>query len=994
MTITRSGMTPEAIEELINQQVAEALAAYDANHAAELVVESESQNRDDGDNENGREMETKMVGKIETKMKEAMGMEIPIKMIEVLCLSPGNVIVAEPTRLLDAVRIANNLMDQKLKGYATRSVENKKRLDNNRKDNCVQQPPPQQETKCWWIKCGKSLHDWDCMNAFAATTTQRDPVVNQRVGTCFECRSQGHFKKECPKLKNQNRRNKMRNKIKEARGKAYVLGGGEVNPDSKVVTGMFLLNNRYASMLFDSGTDRSFVSSTFSVLLDVIPSTLDVSYAIELADGRVIETNTVLRGSNHQAVIISDEKIVRIPYGDEVLIVQADRSGEGKKSKLSIISDCMSAFAATTTQRDPIVNQRVGTCFECGSQGHFKKECPKLKNQNRRNKMRNKINEARGKAYVLGGGEVNPDSKVVTGMFLLNNRYASILFDSGADRSFVSSTFSVLLDAIPSTLDVSYAVELADGRVIETNTVLRESNHQAVIVSDEKIVRIPYGDEVLIVQADRSGEGKKSKLSIISCTKTQKYIKKGCPTFLKQVTKKETEDKSKEKRLENVPIIRDFPEDFPRLPPTRKVEFQIDLVPGAAPVARSPYRLALSEMQELSAQLQELFDKGFIRPSFLKNAKPGMKLTQKSMKFEWGEKEEASFQLLKQKLCSASILALRKGNENLVVYCDASHKGLGVILMQKEKVIAYESRQLKIHGKNYTTHDLKLGAIVFALKMQRHYLYGKMCVVFTDKKSLHHILDQKELNMRQRRWLKLLSDYDCEIRYHLRKANEVADALTEARKEENYITEGLCGMIKKLDPRADETLCLKNSSWIPCFGDLRALIMHESHKSKYSIHPGSDKMNQDLKKVYWCPNMKADIATYSLQKVLGTQLDMSTTYHPQTDGQSERTIQTLEDMFRASVIDFGKGWDRHLPLVGFSYNNSYHTSIKAAPFKVLYGRKCPSLVCWAEVRDAQLTGSKIVHETTEKIIQIKRRIQDARDRQKSYADRRCKQLEF
>ncbi|GJY81194.1 putative reverse transcriptase domain-containing protein, partial [Tanacetum coccineum] len=277
---------------------------------------------------------------------------------------------------------------------------------------------------------------------------------------------------------------------------------------------------------------------------------------------------------------------------------------------------------------------------------------------------------------------------------------------------------------------------------------------------------------------------------------------------------------------------------------------------------------------------------------FSKIARPMTKLTQKSVKFEWGEKAEAAFQLLKQKLCSAPILALPEGSENFVVYCDASHKGLGAVLMQREKVIAYASRQLKVHEKNYTTHDLELGAVVFALKMWRHYLYGTKCVVFTDHKSLQHILDQKELNMRQRRWLELLSDYDCEIRYHPGKANVVADALSrkerskplrvralvmtiglnlpkqilsaqsEARKEENFINEDLRGMINKLEPRADGTLCLNNRSWIPCLGDLRALIMHESHKSKYSIHPGSDKMYQDLKKLYWWPNMKAEIATY------------------------------------------------------------------------------------------------------------------------------------
>ncbi|GKE49706.1 putative reverse transcriptase domain-containing protein, partial [Tanacetum coccineum] len=181
-------------------------------------------------------------------------------------------------------------------------------------------------------------------------------------------------------------------------------------------------------------------------------------------------------------------------------------------------------------------------------------------------------------------------------------------------------------------------------------------------------------------------------------------------------------------------------------------------------------------------------------------------------KFDWSEKAEAVFQLLKQKLSSAPILVLPEGSENFMVYCDASRKGLGAILMQREKVISYASRQLKNHEKNYTTHDLELRAVVFALKMWRHYLYGTKCIVFTDHKSLQHILDQKELNMRQRRWLELLSDHGCEIRYQTGKANAVANALTEARKEENYGTEYLCGMIKKLEPCADGTLCLRNRS--------------------------------------------------------------------------------------------------------------------------------------------------------------------------------------
>ncbi|GKB41438.1 putative reverse transcriptase domain-containing protein [Tanacetum coccineum] len=248
------------------------------------------------------------------------------------------------------------------------------------------------------------------------------------------------------------------------------------------------------------------------------------------------------------------------------------------------------------------------------------------------------------------------------------------------------------------------------------------------------------------------------------------------------------------KRLEAC-VICDFPEVFPEelpgLPPPRQVEFRIDLVPGAAPVARVPYRLAPSKMRELSVQLQELLKKGSFLPvqhvgrfieGFSLISKPLTKLTQKNKKYEWGKEEEEAFQTLKQKLCSAPILALPEGTEDFVVYCDASLKGYGAVLMQREKVISYASRQLKVYEENYTTHDLELGAVVFALRLWRHYLYGTKCVVFTDHKSLQYILNQKELNLRQQRWIELLSDYDCEIRYHPGKANVVADALSHKER--------------------------------------------------------------------------------------------------------------------------------------------------------------------------------------------------------------------
>nr|GEY51176.1 hypothetical protein [Tanacetum cinerariifolium] len=643
--------------------------------------------------------------------------------------------------------------------------------------------------------------------------------------------------------------------------------------------------------------------------------------------------------------------------------------------------DCRSSgnTSVANAQRDNRENPKGNGCFECGAPGHFKRDCPKLKNKDGGNVTAQRSVYAVGNAKNKENASRDPDSNVVTGTFLLNNHYASILFDTGADRSFIFSAFSSLIDIVPTPLGNCYDVELADGKIV-------------------------------------GNDGKESRLTIISCSKAQEYMAKGCHIFLVQISAKKEEDKSEGKQLKDVPIIRDFPEvfpeDLPGLPPARPMEFQINLIPGAAPVARAPYRLAPSEMKELSEQLQELFDKGFIRPSsspwrapvlfikkkdgsfrmcidyrelnkltvkncypilriddlfdqlqgyivyskidlrsgyhqlrvrekdvpktafrtryghyefqdkkehvehlkvilellkkeklyskflksefwipkvqllghiinskgihvdpakiesikdwtspktlteirqflglagyyrrfiegFSKIAKSMTKLTQKGIKFDWGEKKENAVQLIKQKFCSAPILALTEGSEDFVVYCDASHKG--------------------------------------------------------------------------------------------------SEAQIEALKPKNLKNEDVGGMIRKdipkekLEPCADGTLCLNSRSWLPCYGDLRSVIMHESHKSKYSIHPGSDKMYQDMKKLYWWSNIKADIATYvskcltcaklnaehqrpsrlivarhgipvsiicdhdgrftsnfwkSFQKALGTELSMSTAYHPKTKARA------------------------------------------------------------------------------------------------------------
>ncbi|GJT38066.1 putative reverse transcriptase domain-containing protein [Tanacetum coccineum] len=284
------------------------------------------------------------------------------------------------------------------------------------------------------------------------------------------------------------------------------------------------------------------------------------------------------------------------------------------------------------------------------------------------------------------------------------------------------------------------------------------------------------------------------------------------------------------------------------------------------------------------------------------------KLTRKKVKFVWGDKQEAAFQLLKQKLCSAPILALHEGSKDFIAYCDASIKGLGTVLMQREKVISYALRQFKIHEKNYTTHDLELGAV------------------------------------------------------------------TEARKPENIKNEDVRGMLienlmyleklrtEKLEPHADGTLCLNGRSWLPCYGNLRTVKAEHQRPSSLLVQPE-------------IPQWKWDNIT----------MDFIMKLPMETDPMEKLARMYLKEVFTRHGI---------LVLIICDRDSSYHASIKAAPFKALYKRKCHSLVCWAEVGEVQLTSLEIVQETNEKIIQIKQRIQAARDRQKSYANLKHKPMEF
>ncbi|GJV06410.1 putative reverse transcriptase domain-containing protein [Tanacetum coccineum] len=564
-------------------------------------------------------------------------------------------------------------------------------------------------------------------------------------------------------------------------------------------------------------------------------------------------------------------------------------------------------------------------CFECGASGHFKRDCPKLKKDGGNGNAQGWV-YAVGNAEKRGNAPGNPDANVVT---------VSLIY--------IAPTFT----------RKCYDCRLADGKIVKIDTIIRETvssslrnetltsakrlseqrreSGVAVIHVQKLRVHWPRGLPVFLAQILRH---KKEEDTIGKETNRGPYYRR---------------DLSRSISRDYIARIQVLLEDSSEIPDitsleyenktSRKRHFELGM-------AITSFRLCHSDCQyahdgihgPLGTELQFLrtpsliveaymwtgqdesslkdwaspktpteirqflglagYYRRFIEGFFVELLVIDENLLRKGIR-RLGRKIEkrTTFQLIKQKLCSAPILALPEGSEDFVVYCDASHKGLGAVLMQREKVIAYASRQLKVHEKNYTTHDLELGSVVFALKIWRHYLYGTRCTVFTDHKSLQHILDQKELNMRQRRWLELLSDYDCDIRYHPGKANVVADALSrkerveplrvralvmtigldlpkrileaqiEAQKPENIVNEDVGGMIRRDIPWNDWIQVpmghfATQQSWIPCYGDLRSVIMHESHKSKYSIHPGSEKMYQDVKKLFWWPNMKADIATY------------------------------------------------------------------------------------------------------------------------------------
>ncbi|GJS61678.1 putative reverse transcriptase domain-containing protein [Tanacetum coccineum] len=921
---TTTPMTDAAIKKLIAQGVADALAEHEANRIVE------------------REMTTTIRELAEEDRMFSEEFDEVEKYVDGLPnMIQGSVMASKPKTMHDAIEFANDLMDQKIRTFAERQAKNKINLDDNSKNNHTQQQPHKRQniakaytagpgekkeyggslplcTKCNYHHNGQYASKCnnykkvghlarDCRSPATTANNQRTPGAIQRVVTCFECGVQGHYKKDCPKLKNKNRGNQAGNG--EARERAYVVGNAGTNPDSNVVTGTFLLNNRYASILFDTSVDRSFVSTAFSSLIDIVPSTLDHDYDDVMSFLAHVTTKKAEDKSEEKR--LKDVPIVQ----DFPEVFPEDLPDIPPTRRVEFQIDLIPGVAPV--ERTPY---RLALSSPWGSPVLFVKK---------------KDGSFR---MCIDYRELN---KITT-----KNRYPLLRIDDLFNQLQGSSVYSkidlrsschplrVCEEDIPKTAFKTryghYEFQVMPFGLTNAPPVFMDLMNQVCKPYLDKFVII-FIDDILIYSKNKQEHEEYFKLILELLKKEELYAKfSKCEFWIPKVQFIGHVIDSKGIHVDPAKIdsIKDW----------------------ASPKTPTEIRQFLC----LVGYYRRFFE------GFSKITKSMTKLTQKKVKFDWGDKQEAAFELLKQKLYSAPILALPEGAENFIVYCDALHKGLGAVLMQNEKVIDYASRQPKIHEKNYTTHDLELGVVVFALKIWRHYMYGTKCIVFTDHKSLQHILDQKELNMRQRRWLDLLSDYDCKIRYHMGKANVVADALS--RKERiKPLRE------REVGTRADRTLCLKNRSWLSCYGDLRILIMHESHKLIYYVHPSSDKMYQDMNKLYWWANMKANIATY---------------------WKWDNIIMDFITKLPKMSSDYDTIW------ANVDRLTNYHTSIKAAPFEALYGRKCRSPVCWAEVGDVQLTGPEIIYETTEKIIQIKSRIQAACDRQKSYADVRCKPLAF